>query len=272
MQEHPLRSALLIIILAVAIVCNPPLHRMVRHGWRAVVDLFDGRPGAAVLIVGNSRVYANDMPFMIRSIADAAGDPVRWDVTALAKPGATFKSHWSDPDLRTLLTLHWDLVVLQAESAAQYGAESSQDFRQYGRRIVEEARKTSRQVALVVGWVYDLQNFPDSDARNRMDRQIQAEHQRFADDNRIDLINVGRLWRKIEALRPALALTADGNHPSLAGSYLEASAIYRYLSEGLGYRGVWLPRGIDATDGEAIAGEVAAGISPRPRLRAAFVP
>ena len=97
MQDRPFRLVLLIVVLAVAVAYSPPLHRTVRHGWREVADLFDNRPARAVLIVGNSRVYSNDMPFMIRDIADAAGDPIRWDVTALAKPGATFESHWNDP-------------------------------------------------------------------------------------------------------------------------------------------------------------------------------
>ena len=63
------------------------------------------------------------------------------------------------------------------------------------------------------------------------DGKIQKEHRRFAEDNNVELINVGRIWRGVESLRPALALTVDDNHPSLAGSYLEALAIHRYLSD-----------------------------------------
>ncbi|MBS1166126.1 MAG: hypothetical protein H6R00_2151 [Proteobacteria bacterium] len=99
MQERPFRLALLVVILVLAVGYSPPVQTVVRHGWRDVADLVDDRPARAVLIIGNSRVYTNDMPFMIRDIADAAGDPLRWDVTSLAKPGATFETHWNDPDV-----------------------------------------------------------------------------------------------------------------------------------------------------------------------------
>lgn len=273
MQEHPFRFVLLIVVLVAAVAYNPPLHRTVRHGRREVADLFDNRPARAVLIVGNSRVYANDMPFMIRDIADAAGDPVRWDITALAKPGATFETHWNDPDVHALLARRWDLVILQAESAAQYEPDRNERFHRFGQRLVQEARKAGSPVALVVGWVYGekfFEGYPGS--RERNDGKIQKEHRRFAEDNNVELINVGRIWRGVESLRPALALTVDDNHPSLAGSYLEALAIHRYLSDAPVFKAAFRPDGISAADGEAIADEVDRRISPKPRLRAGLSP
>jgi len=273
MQEHPFRLALLIVFLVLAVAYNPPLHRTARHGWREAADLFDGRPARAVLIVGNSRVYANDMPFMIRDIADAAGDSVRWDVTSLAKPGATFESHWNDPDVHALLVRRWDQVILQAESAAQYGPDRNGRFHRFGRQLVQEARKAGSPVALVVGWVYGekfFEGYPG--ARDWMHREIQKEHLRFAEDNGVDLINVGRIWRGVESLRPALALTVDDNHPSLAGSYLEALSIHRYLSDRPLFTAAYRPKEVGAADVEAIADEVEGHVSPRLRLRAGLSP
>ena len=273
MREHPFRLTLLIAALVLAVTYSPPLHSWARYRWREIADLFDKRPARSVLIVGNSRVYANDMPFMIRDIADATGDPVRWDVTSLAKSGATFESHWNDPDVHALLAQRWDQVILQAESAAQWTPDSNERFHRFGRRLVLEARKAGSPVALVVGWIYGekfFEGYPGS--REWNDGKIQNEHRRFAEDNDVDLINVGRVWRGVESLRPTLALTIDDNHPSLAGSFLEAFAIRRYLSDRPTVVTSNPPEGMSADDAEAIAGEVQKLVLPKLRLRSGLSP
>lgn len=273
MQERPFRLSLLVVLLVLAIAYSAPLHRAVGHGWREVADLVDNRPVRTVLIIGNSRVYYNDMPFMVRDIADAAGDSIRWDVTSLAKPGATFETHWNDPEVHALLAERWDLVIMQAESAAQYEPDSNRRFHSFGRRLVLEARKSGSPVALVVGWVYGetaFEGYPG--ARERMQNEIQNEHRRFADTNNVELINVGRAWKGIESQLPALALTVDGNHPSLAGSYIEALAIYRYLSDRPLFAPTYHPAEISPTDADVIVSEVERRISPKLRLRAALAP
>jgi hypothetical protein len=273
MQERPFRLVLLVVILVLAVAYSPPLQTAVRHSWRDVADLVDNRPARAVLIIGNSRVYANDMPFMIRDIADAASDPLRWDVTSLAKSGATFETHWNNPDVHDLLARRWDLVILQAESAAQYETDSNQRFHSFGRRLVQEARKTGSPVALAVGWVYGeklFEGYPGD--RDRMQAEIQDQHRRFAEDNAVDLINVGRAWSGIELHLPTHALTVDGNHPSLAGSYIEALAIYRYLSDRPLFVAAYRPDGMSVADAKSIASEIERRISSKLRLRAALSP
>ena len=272
MPERPFRLTVLVVILALAVAYSPPLQRAVRHGCREVLDLFDNRPARTVLIVGNSRVYFNDMPFMIRRIADATGDPVRWDVTELAKPAATFESHWNDPDVHALLARRWDLVILQAESAAQTAPDRNETFHRFGSRLALEARKAGSPVALVVGWVYGEELFDGyAGSRDRLDRDIQREHRRFAEDNRVELINVGRVWRSVERGDPALTLTTDGNHPSIAGSYLEALAIYRYLADSPVFAAAYRPKAIDAPCAQLMAREVEKGVSPRLWLRASLI-
>lgn len=170
-------------------------------------------------------------------------------------------------------TRRWDQVIVQAESAAQTEPDRNERFHRFGQQLVLEARKAGSPVALVVGWVYGEQDFAGyPGARNRLDGEIQKEHRRFAEDNGVDLINVGRVWRGVESLRPKLALTSDGNHPSLAGSYLEALAIYRYLSgrplPAIAYR----PVGVDDADAKAIAGEVERLVTPKLRLRTGLSP
>ncbi|MBS1166125.1 MAG: hypothetical protein H6R00_2150 [Proteobacteria bacterium] len=105
-----------------------------------------------------------------------------------------------------------------------------------------------------------------------MQAKIQGQHRRFAEDNDVDLINVGRAWSSIESQLPTLALTVDGNHPSLAGSYIEALAIYRYLSDRSLVVAAYRPDGMSVTDAESIASEIERRISSKLRLRAALPP
>jgi hypothetical protein len=44
-------------------------------------DNFDSRPARAILILGNSRTSFNDMPDMIRAMADSAHDPQKLEIT-----------------------------------------------------------------------------------------------------------------------------------------------------------------------------------------------
>jgi hypothetical protein len=58
---------------------------------RALMDSFDDRPGRAILFLGHSRVYYNDMPDMVRELADAANLPERYQITMRALPSASLK-------------------------------------------------------------------------------------------------------------------------------------------------------------------------------------
>ena len=84
-------------ILLLALVLAAPLWFMVAQDGSAAalsqrtVDLLDSRPARSILIVGNSRTYYNDMPAMIREIADSAGSPAKFQIETSAKPGYYFK-------------------------------------------------------------------------------------------------------------------------------------------------------------------------------------
>jgi hypothetical protein len=43
-------------------------------------------------------------------------------------------------------------------------------------------------------------------------------------------IEVSQIWERVRAEHPDIELTENGNHPSVAGSYLLALAIYASLS------------------------------------------
>jgi hypothetical protein len=74
----------------------------------------------------------------------------------------------------------------------------------------------------------------------------------LADATGAGLIDVGSIWKRVVASRPDLALTSDGNHPSIHGTYLAALMVYGHLS-GAEVREVrYVPDGIAEEDARAL--------------------
>jgi hypothetical protein len=123
-----MRLWLIATALVVAIGVVPATRIPLLHAVQSVTDLFDRRHARSILIIGNSRTYFNDMPDMIRSMADSAGDPEKYQITTYAVAGASLKSHWNDASARSLMERHWDNVLIQAESAAHGAADRQESF------------------------------------------------------------------------------------------------------------------------------------------------
>jgi len=148
-------------ILLLALVLAAPLWFMVAQDGSAAalsqrtVDLLDSRPARSILIVGNSRTYYNDMPAMIREIADSAGSPAKFQIETSARPGYYFKHHWAFGRTRHLLAAGWDDIILQGASAEQWNDEIQGDFFTYGAKLAAIARVNNGRPRLVVNWAYD---------------------------------------------------------------------------------------------------------------------
>lgn len=214
------------------------------------LDSFDSRPARSILFIGNSRTYPNNMPYMVRAMADSAGAPEKYQVRMRAVPGETFKGHWQDPRVQRLLAEGFDDVVLQAESGAHWTREDSRDFHDYGARLIEAAASRGGRPVLFVGWTYGESVFRDMPpgARTAYYRQIQDEHLRLARRGDARRANVGQVWRAVDAAHPSFRLDSDGNHPTLHGSYLSALVIYAQLSGGDVERVTYVPSGMPERD------------------------
>ena len=218
-------------------------------------DLLDGRPARSILIVGNSRTYFNDMPVMLRKIADSAGSPTAFQVETSAYPAFTFKAHWQKERTRELLGEGWDDVILQAESGAQTTPESNADFHAYGAKLAATAKLNHGRPHLVVGWAYDPSRYEgdtDGTGRELHLEQIKRNHSRLAIKADLTTIKLAGLWESVRRSHPSIRLTSDGNHPTVAGSYLYALAVYANLTNGpvagVGYG----PDGLSPEDAKAL--------------------
>jgi hypothetical protein len=147
--------------------------------------------------------------------------------------------------VRALLAERWDRVILQAQSAEQLGRDRRIDFQLYGSQLIDRARASGSPSSLVVNWTYSEETMREIDwSRSKAYALIQRDHRILARASKAELINVGTAFRRVEAARPDLELTPDGNHPSMEGTYVYALMVYAHLS-GADVRGVrYVPEGV----------------------------
>jgi hypothetical protein len=250
-------------ILLLALVLAAPLWFMVGQDGSAAalsqrtVDLFDSRPARSILIVGNSRTYYNDMPAMLREIADSAGSPTKFQVETSAYAGATFKAHWKKDRTRRLLAAGWNDVILQAESGAQASQQGNEEFLEYGPKLADAAKGQGRPY-IIVGWAYDPKSYEDPAFKDygygRSDHlaYLKEMHAKLASEAHLGRINVAGPWEAVRLSHPSIRLTSDGNHPTMAGSYLYALAVYAQLSNGSVATVTFVPDGVSAEDAKAL--------------------
>ncbi|HEY5457997.1 MAG TPA: hypothetical protein VIJ81_00830 [Sphingomicrobium sp.] len=247
-------------ILLLALVLAAPLWFMVAQDGSAAalsqrtVDLLDSRPARSILIVGNSRTYYNDMPAMIREIADSAGSPAKFQIETSARPGYYFKHHWAFGRTRHLLAAGWDDIILQGASAEQWNDEIQGDFFTYGAKLAAIARVNNGRPRLVVNWAYDPAEYQgDAEGYRELHlERIKAAHARLASEANLARINLAGLWESVRHSHPSIRLTSDGNHPTMAGSYLYALAIYANLANDRVANVAYVPDGLNPDDAKAL--------------------
>lgn len=222
-------------------------------------DAFDRRPTRMILILGNSRTFYHDMPDMIRAMADSAHEPQKLEITLDAPAGGSFEILWNDAGTQGLLKRRWDDVVLQGESRGQSSEDLARSFQTYGAKLVDAVKPTNGPPRLVVNWPYSSSLWsdgdPDGSERAEFTREIETSTATLGERTGARLVDVARLWGAVERDDPGIVLTEDGNHPTLAGSYLFALALYGNLTgHDLGAV-TYVPAGLDPAAGEKLRDE-----------------
>ncbi|WP_224247823.1 SGNH/GDSL hydrolase family protein [Hyalangium gracile] len=185
-----------------------------------------------VLFIGNSYTYNNNLPAMLEGLAASATPPLRIQTRAIARPGVRLQQHWDRGEaLAALREGRWDYVVLQEQSTLGLllieGRHEVNDpelaFHPYARRFVEEARKVGAQPLFLLTWA--RRDTPESQAR------LTQAYMSVARELGAPIIPAGLAWARVRQEDPSGVLYhQDGSHPSPAGTYLTASALYATLT------------------------------------------
>jgi hypothetical protein len=187
---------------------------------RAVVRSPPTGPGLHVLFVGNSLTYVNNLPALVETFADSAGEPLL-ETRTIAKPDYSLEDHWNDGDARAAIAKGgWNLVVLQQGPSS---LESSRTLLlQYAEAFAQSIRAAGARPALYQVW-------PASDRPADFPRANES-YRLAADAVNGALFPVGEAWLATQRIDPSVPLYAfDGLHPSAEGSYLAALVIYAVL-------------------------------------------
>jgi len=172
-----------------------------------------------VLFVGCSLTYSNDMPTLVRDLAQSAGEKLA--VAQATRGGATLADHWKHGGaLREIKAGGWDVVVLQQGPSST--PENRQNLRQWTRRFAEPIRKAGARPALYMVWP-TLNRFAFFD-------QVRDSYRLAAEDVDGMFFPAGEAWRAVLRRDPKVTLyKRDGLHPSPAGSLTVALSIFGIL-------------------------------------------
>lgn len=226
-----IRASGLALALGLILLLVPPFSVTERVG-----NALDQRPEQAILFIGNARTSSNDMPLMLRRIADSAGYASKLRIETYGSGDKSMTAHSADPRVHALLTQDWDYVVLQAQSNEQIDRSNWGKWLQPTTELIAEARKAEASPAMFVAWRYTEQCPADlswtATASGAMHEAIQQQHAWLAETSKVDLVNVGVVWERVLEDQPDFSLYADCSRPSVHGSYLTALMFFGRLLGG----------------------------------------
>lgn len=169
----------------------------------------------AVLFVGNSLTYYNEMPWMLEQVAKSKGVTLRAKFVGFS--GRTLRQQWEDPRVRQEIAEgHYDFVVLQPQGSEIDRA--TENTGRYARLLHEEVRKAGARTILFETWSRPPRRQSDYTAR----------FTRVARDLGVTLAPVGTIAARLQA--KGYVIVDEVAHPHLAGSYLEACVFFKLVT------------------------------------------
>lgn len=189
-------------------------------------------PDLRVLFVGNSYTSTNDMPTMVETIGAANG--VTIEAEWITPGGRTLREHALDPVVNDAVRDgEFDVVVLQEQSQTPARSEVfERDSIPAARRLAALAIEADTQIVLYQTWGHrngDVWSRHGSYAS--MQAAIEQSYATMADAIGAEVAPVGTTWQRAMGIAPGVTLhSADGSHPTPAGSYLAALVITRTLT------------------------------------------
>ena len=197
--------------------------------------------GPAILFVGNSLTYFNDMPEIVAAVSLGAEDDPPMRVGMVAFGGFSLEDHWNQGDaLEAIDSGDWDVVVLQQGPSTL--PASRDHLVEWAGRFAERIRAEGGQPALYSVW--------PTDGTEAGYEATLASYAAAAEAVDGILIPAGEAWRAARARDSTLNFTlGDGFHPSLLGSVVVAYAVWHAVG---GRTPVGLPPEIESPAVEKI--------------------
>ena len=192
-----------------------------------------------VLFIGNSYTAYNNLPQLTANVALSTGDTLIFDSNTPG--GQTFQGHFTNSQTTSKIQAGgWDFVVLQEQSQLP-----AFPIQQVQNRVFPFAQKLDSmihaatpcaQTLFYMTWgrkngdASNCANWPPVCTYTGMDDLLNERYRFMAEQNDAILSPVGAVWRYIRENYPTIELySADGSHPSVAGTYAAACSFYATL-------------------------------------------
>lgn len=188
----------------------------------------------SVLFIGNSYIYSNDLPNMLRQLSLSLGEDMT--VASSAPGGYRFTQHATyAPTLDAIASQPWDYVILQEQS--QLGALPPEiTGTDAGAAALVDAIEANHECTYPVfymtwgrenGDALNCEDFPFMCTYAGMQQGLYDNYVALAETNDGYVAPVGEAWRVVRDTHPEIALyVSDGSHPSVAGTYLAANVFH----------------------------------------------
>lgn len=176
----------------------------------------------AVLFVGNSYTYYNEMPNMVKRLA--AVNKQDCDISVSVNGGVSLKDHWEgNAGLRTKTLIEEnsiDFVIIQDQSMTPISYPNKTLV--YGKKLSSLVKEQGGKVLIFQSW--SRKHNPESQ------KQLDQTFEKLEKQTGARIAPIADAWYLAMREYPGLSLyMEDGSHPSPIGSYLTALVIYQTI-------------------------------------------
>lgn len=170
-----------------------------------------------VLFLGNSLTDGNDVPGLVRALAQLQGVNLTYDKRSPG--GVSLEDHWNFGHGQLLQQTAFDVVVLQQGPSTL--PESQANLRAWAMTWADFARSQGTTPALYMVWPYTWQSNGFA--------LVSQSYRNAAGAAGAAVFPAGEAWEAALAASPGLQLYSDDLHGNQAGSLLAAMVIGRGL-------------------------------------------
>lgn len=219
-MKNPFSNNLLIWIKLIAVVLVGSIHA--EDPSSPVKPEDNAAKKTRVLFIGNSLVYQNDLPGMLRNLCESSVPPVALETAQVTPGGCTLERHWAGGKaLAKIREGNWDYVVLQEQSVTPI--VNYESMAKHARLFDAEIKKVKAKTVFYMTWA--LRDSPEDHPK------LTDAYLKIARELGSDVVPVGYARAKAKEENPSLDLFVnDGKHPSPTGTYLAACTFYVYLT------------------------------------------
>jgi hypothetical protein len=249
----------IVIILLSLATCDHPVDPV---NCAVSLDVTSHEPrDISILFIGTSHTYYNDLPAIVKAIGKSIGDQV---YTEMSAPGGyDFERHVIlESTIKALDSREWDYIVLQ-ESGWRTAlppdmlATKVFPFASDLKNIISEKQPSSTLILYMTqGYVGGVGTF-DADwcaaepavcSYEGMQERIRDTYIELSKIMGAEVAPTGMVWKALMNKDSQFSLfDADGIHPNLAGSYVNALTIYSVIRR-KELRNVFIPMGVADDD------------------------